>query len=55
MEPGGIDPRDDTDGLKPVAASLLGKFDSRLDEIKRLKARITALLHVAQKWAPVLR
>ena len=43
MERGRNDSRDDTDGLKPLVASLLGKIDNLLDEIKRLNARIAEL------------
>lgn len=43
MEQGRDDSRSDADGLKPVVASLLGKIDSLLDEIKRLNARIAEL------------
>lgn len=43
MEQRPTDSRDDTDGLKPVVASLLGKIDRLLDEIKRLNARIAEL------------
>jgi transposase len=43
MRPGTSDSSGDTDGLKPVVMSLLGKIDMLLDEVKRLNARIAEL------------